>query len=162
MRAFGPQALGGHVISMTRQPSDALLVLALWRWSRSVDGGSPQDQPLQLPIIPLFETIDDLQRSAEILTGLLAIPEYREHLGQQGDRQTVMIGYSDSTKDGGYLSACWELQRAQVALDRVAATARHSADVLSRTGRCVGTRRRPDGAEHPVAAAAGPFTAGCD
>jgi phosphoenolpyruvate carboxylase len=120
MRVYGPEALGGHVISMTRQPSDALLVLALWHWSRSVDGGSPRDPELYLPIVPLFETIDDLQHSAEILAGLIEIPEYRQHLSAQGNRQMVMIGYSDSTKDGGYLSACWELYRAQVALDLVA------------------------------------------
>jgi phosphoenolpyruvate carboxylase len=121
MRSFGPEALGGHVISMTKRPSDVLLVLALWRWSATVDGGCSRDPSLRLPIVPLFETIDDLQRSAETLSDLLAVAKYREYVSSQGDQQTVMIGYSDSTKDGGYLSACWELQRAQVALSEVAA-----------------------------------------
>jgi len=120
MRRFGTQSLGGHVISMTRRPSDVLVVLWLWRWSASVDGGETGDDDLRLPIIPLFETIGDLQRSAAILTGLLDIPVYRQYVREQGDRQTVMIGYSDSTKDGGYLSACWELYRAQLALHEMA------------------------------------------
>jgi phosphoenolpyruvate carboxylase len=120
MRSFGAEALGGHVISMTRRPSDALLVLALWQWSRAADGGRPRDPTLYLPIVPLFETIDDLQRSAEILAQLLEIPAYRQYVREQGDRQTVMIGYSDSTKDGGYLAACWELYQAQVSLEQVA------------------------------------------
>ncbi|MCH5377525.1 MAG: phosphoenolpyruvate carboxylase, partial [Planctomycetes bacterium] len=84
------------------------------------DGGEAGDEELWLPIIPLFETIGDLQGSAAILTQLLDIPVYRQYVQQQSDRQTVMIGYSDSTKDGGYLSACWELYRAQLALNNVA------------------------------------------
>lgn len=114
---FGADALGGHVVSMTHAPSDVLSVLWLWRQAEA------DAQRCPLPLIPLFETIDDLQRGPEILNGLCQIPVYREHLESQGDRQVVMLGYSDSTKDGGYLSACWSLFHAQKTLSDFADTA---------------------------------------
>lgn len=120
-RRFGMRALGGSIVSMTEQPSDLLNVLRLWKWSEQTDGGYPGDPELYLPIIPLFETIDDLVRAPQILAAALDHPGYREYLHQGGDRQIVMIGYSDSTKDGGYLAACWHLQRAQKELHDVAA-----------------------------------------
>jgi phosphoenolpyruvate carboxylase len=73
-----------------------------------------------LPVIPLFETIGDLRDAAATLRTLLAAPAYREHVRALGDRQTVMIGYSDSTKDGGYLAAQWALDSAQRDLQKVA------------------------------------------
>ena len=72
------------------------------------------------PIAPLLETIDDLQRGPKILAELLSIPVYREYLRSQHDHQIVMLGYSDSTKDGGYLTACWSLYQAQKQLVAVA------------------------------------------
>ena len=119
-RAFGMHALGGHVVSMTSQPSDLLTILWLWKWSEQTDGGDARDAALRLPIVPLFETIADLRRAPEILGAGLDNPVYREWVRAQGDRQIVMIGYSDSTKDGGYLAACWELQCAQRELHAVA------------------------------------------
>lgn len=119
-RRYGGACLGGHVVSMTKQASDLLTVLWLWTWSERVDGGQPEDDSLHLPIIPLFETIDDLQRAPKILGEALATPAYREHVARCGDRQTVMIGYSDSTKDGGYLTAAWELHQAQITLHSLA------------------------------------------
>ncbi len=128
MAAFGPDALGGHVISMTHAPSDVLTVLWLWH-ATSPEG--PQGFPARrdgqlparrcLPIVPLFETIDDLRHGPEILSAILQTPVYREYLDRQGNRQTVMLGYSDSTKDGGYLSACWSLYEGQQQLHSVAA-----------------------------------------
>ncbi len=123
VRAFGHQALGGHIVSMTHAPSDILTVL--WLWSHTADRPADQEQsawsgPHPLQLVPLFETIDDLQRAAEILSDLLAVPAYRDYLRQQHDRQMVMLGYSDSTKDGGYLAACWSLHEAQRDLYRVA------------------------------------------
>ncbi len=120
-RAYGMEAIGAHVVSMTHAPSDILTVLWLWRWSARVDGGDPGDAQRNLPLAPLFETISDLEHGAEILNTLLSIGAYREHLRAVGDRQLVMIGYSDSTKDGGYLAACWGLQQAQMALHGAAA-----------------------------------------
>jgi phosphoenolpyruvate carboxylase len=120
-RRFGMSALGGHIVSMTREPSDLLTVLWLWKWSEQTDGGDPRDAELRLPIVPLFETISDLERASDILGTLLENSVYRDWLRALGNRQIVMIGYSDSTKDGGYLAACWNLQRVQTELHRVAA-----------------------------------------
>jgi phosphoenolpyruvate carboxylase len=119
-RRYGMSALGGHVVSMTREPSDLLTVLWFWKWSMATDGGDAADAELRLPIVPLFETISDLERAGDILATLLDNSAYREWLDAQGDRQIVMIGYSDSTKDGGYLAACWNLQRVQSDLHAVA------------------------------------------
>jgi phosphoenolpyruvate carboxylase len=119
-RAFGMAALGGHVMSMTHEPSDVFTVLWLWKWSEQTDGGDPRDGELRLPIVPLFETIDDLRRAPQILSGMLDNEVYRDWLRSQGERQIVMIGYSDSTKDGGYLAACWRLHCAQRDLHDVA------------------------------------------
>ena len=80
----------------------------------------PQDKNLHLPIIPLFETIDDLDNACQILGDALSREAYRKHVVACEDRQTVMIGYSDSTKDGGYLSAAWALQSVQIKLHRLA------------------------------------------
>ncbi len=132
-RVFGSQALGGHVISMTHAPSDVLTVLWLWhqtsRDSLIVDG----ERVAPLPIIPLFETIDDLQRGPEVLDAMLQLPAYREYVRRQGDRLTIMLGYSDSTKDGGYLSACWSLYQAQQKL--LAQAARHGVQLTFFHGR---------------------------
>lgn len=119
-RRFGMEALGEHVISMTAHASDVLSVLWLWRWSEWVDGGDARDAELLLPIVPLFETITDLDRAAATLDEMLAVELYRNHLRGLADRQTVMIGYSDSTKDGGYLAAQWALYRSQIELHAVA------------------------------------------
>ncbi len=119
-RVYGMSALGGHVVSMTRTPSDLLTVLWLWKWSESVDGGDEQDTQCQLPLIPLFETIEDLKNADATLAALLGDSVYREYLKQLGDIQTVMIGYSDSTKDGGYLAGQWGLYSAQWRMSRVA------------------------------------------
>lgn len=119
-RAYGMPALGGHVVSMTRTPSDLLTVLWLWRWSESVDGGDERDALGHLPLVPLFETIQDLKNADAILKSLLSDPVYREYLKQLGDNQTVMIGYSDSTKDGGYLAGQWGLYSSQWRMSKVA------------------------------------------
>jgi phosphoenolpyruvate carboxylase len=114
-RHFGAAALGELVISMTANVSDVLNVLALWKSTAATD-----DLNLRLPIVPLFETINDLRHGPSILRGMLENAEYRSYLNALGDQQTVMIGYSDSTKDGGYLAAQWALHQAQIELHRVA------------------------------------------
>jgi len=100
-------------------------VLWLWRWAQS-EQLSTQDATCfvvrpELRIIPLFEKIGDLQRAPQTLAAILDQPAYRAHLSKQGGRQIVMVGYSDSTKDGGYLAACWGLFRAQSGLAVAAA-----------------------------------------
>nr|WP_044181190.1 phosphoenolpyruvate carboxylase [Pirellula staleyi] len=118
---FGPSCIGGHVISLTQCPSDVLNVLWLWRWAQSKavrDSSVPTTDELR--IIPLFEKIDDLRNAPETMTSILEHPLYREHVTRVGDRQIIMVGYSDSTKDGGYLAACWGLYQAQSGLQQVA------------------------------------------
>ncbi|MBP7690900.1 MAG: phosphoenolpyruvate carboxylase [Anaerolineales bacterium] len=107
---YGRELLGAFVISMTRGAADVLTVLLLARWAGCAAG---------LPIVPLFETVDDLEAAPRILTELFALEPYRAHLAAGGDEQMVMIGYSDSNKDGGYLAANWALYQAQAAVAQV-------------------------------------------
>lgn len=113
VRAYGTAPLGGYVLSMTHQPSDVLTVL--WFWKRAWrEAGYPAGELPYLPIVPLFETIDDLHRAPQVFHALLSHPVYESYVRRNGDpTQIVMIGYSDSTKDGGYLAASWGLYRAQ-------------------------------------------------
>ena len=119
-RRFGMNALGGHVVSMTEYASDMLTVLWFWRASEAVDGGHRGDAQLLLPIVPLFETIDDLKGAAATFRAMLEKPAYREHLRGLKNQQMIMIGYSDSTKDGGYVAAQWALFQAQIELQQIA------------------------------------------
>ncbi len=111
-RRYRDAALGVYVISMAGSVADVLAVLALARAGALVDEGGA----VPLDIAPLFETIADLRAAPATFTALLADPVYRAHLAARGDRQTVMLGYSDSAKDGGILAARWALQRTQVEL----------------------------------------------
>ncbi len=116
----GGNSIGCYIISMTHSPDDVLAVLWLWRtaWNQRQHGGRAVPA---LPIVPLFETIDDLRDGAAILDQLIGVPVYKQYVSGPGNRhQMVMVGYSDSTKDGGYLTACWELHQAQ---QQLAATA---------------------------------------
>ncbi len=116
-RRHGADALGSYIISMAHDRSDVLAVLALARRGGLVDGAGA----VPLDIAPLFETVDDLQRGTDTLRDLLADPVYRAHLAARDDVQMVMLGYSDSGKDGGIAASRWGLQRAQVELLEVAA-----------------------------------------
>ncbi|MBL8045017.1 MAG: phosphoenolpyruvate carboxylase [Anaerolineales bacterium] len=107
---YGRELLGPFVISMTRGAADVLTVLLLARWAECAEG---------LWIVPLFETVDDLENAPSILTTLFTHPEYQKHLAVCGQEQMVMIGYSDSNKDGGYLAANWALYQAQESIARV-------------------------------------------
>jgi len=109
----GVGACHRYVISFTRGPQDVLDVLAL---AGRAGGPAPV-----LDIVPLFESADALVTCGPILDALLADPAYRAHLAERGDRQEVMLGYSDSTKESGTLAASWMLYRAQEMLAEVAA-----------------------------------------
>jgi phosphoenolpyruvate carboxylase len=109
--AFGAQAFGPYIISMSRSAADALAVLALARVADCVE-----DDAVPLDIAPLFETIDDLRAAPGIMRALFDDPIYRRHLQARDGRQIVMLGYSDSAKDGGILASRWALQRAQAEL----------------------------------------------
>lgn len=113
---FGHGAFGLTIVSMSRSAADALAVLVLARAAGCVDA---QDR-VPLDVTPLFETVDDLEAAPEVLRSLGSDPVYRAHLAQRGDVQWVMLGYSDSAKDGGLIASRWALQRAQVALCAVA------------------------------------------
>lgn len=116
-----PEIFQTYIISTTSQVSDLLAVLLFCR-----DAGLYQPgQHSQLNIVPLFETGDDLQRAPVLLNELLQLPVYREHLVLRDNLQEVMLGYSDSNKEGGFVAANWALYRAQVELTAV--TERHGA-----------------------------------
>ncbi|MEO7325535.1 MAG: phosphoenolpyruvate carboxylase [Dokdonella sp.] len=116
---YGSDALGVYIISMAGSVADVLAVLALARAGGLVD----ETGCVPLDIAPLFETIGDLRGARDTFVALLANPVYRAHLDARGGRQTIMLGYSDSAKDGGILAARWVLQRAQVELLDVACEA---------------------------------------
>ena len=113
---FGMKAFGPYIVSMSRSAADALAVLALAR----VAGFNDEKNLVALDVAPLFETVADLESAEDSLRSLFADPVYREHLQQRGQRQMVMLGYSDSAKDGGILASRWALQRTQVALTALA------------------------------------------
>lgn len=106
----GPAAIETYIVSMTRGPSDLLAVLLMAR-----DAGVSD----RLDVVPLFETVADLHAAPDTLRQLFTNPAYARHLAARGGRQTVMLGYSDSNKDGGYLTANWELHLAQRAIASV-------------------------------------------
>jgi phosphoenolpyruvate carboxylase len=115
-RRYEGDAIGPYIISMARSAADVLAVLALARHGGMADPGAP----VPLDIAPLFETVDDLKHGAATVRALLADPVYHAHLKSRGDRQWIMLGYSDSAKFGGILAARWALQRSQVELLEVA------------------------------------------
>ncbi len=114
------------MISLTQSVNDVLGVLWLWRWAKAKalrEGQSapaPSPPVADPPIVPLFEKIGDLERAPQTLAAMLDHPLYAQYLARQGNRQVIMVGYSDSTKDGGYLAASWGLYRAQSQLQSVA------------------------------------------
>ncbi len=115
----GAAAVPNYIISMCTSVSDMLEALLLLKEAGLVTVG-PDGPRCPLNIVPLFETIEDLQQGAETLLAALAVPVYRSIVDGHGGLQEVMLGYSDSNKDGGYLAANWALYRAE--LDLVAAS----------------------------------------
>ena len=108
---YGAELLGPFVISMCQSAADILSVLLLARWTGC-------DEALQ--IVPLFETIEDLRAAPAIFESLLELPLYRDHLATCSDEQMIMIGYSDSNKDGGYVMSNWALYQGQENIAAVA------------------------------------------
>ncbi len=130
---LGPDALGAYVISMARAPSDVLAVALLAREC---------GVRFHLPVVPLFETEADLDRAAATMDALFSIDTYR---GAIGDRQQIMLGYSDSAKDAGRLTAAWALYQAQERLVEVCG--RHGVHLTLFHGRG-GTVGRGGGPTH--------------
>jgi phosphoenolpyruvate carboxylase len=112
-RRYGADAVRHYVISKSDGVSDILEVALLLR---EVGLLHPREGRLDVDIVPLFETIDDLKRCGAVMDRLFALPEYRRLLASRGNMQEVMLGYSDSNKDGGYLTSIWELYKAELAL----------------------------------------------
>ncbi len=102
-----------YVISKADSVSDILEVAVLLK---EVGLLRPREGRLDVDIVPLFETIGDLQHCGPIMEGLFALPAYRRLLASRGNVQEVMLGYSDSNKDGGYLTSTWELYKAELTL----------------------------------------------
>jgi phosphoenolpyruvate carboxylase len=151
LRSCGSRGLGALIVSMTRRLSD---LLAPYLFAREVGltAGTPDGLACRLPVVPLFETIDDLARSPDVLRAFLQDPmtvrslevqrreSGRDHLVQQ-----VMVGYSDSNKDGGILASLWSLYRAEASLVRVGREAGVRIRFLHGRG---GTMSRGGGPEH--------------
>ncbi|HXY63169.1 MAG TPA: phosphoenolpyruvate carboxylase [Mycobacterium sp.] len=112
---YGSPAVPNYVISMCRSVSDLLEAAILLKECGLLDA-SDAEPHCPMGIVPLFETIDDLRRGASILEAALDLPIYRAIVRARGDSQEVMLGYSDSNKDGGYLTANWALYRAELDL----------------------------------------------
>ena len=111
------EAVGGFVLSMTHSVADILGVYLLAKYAGLFAGGEAIEY-CTLPVVPLFETIDDLRAAPGIMGELLNTPLVRRSVKEQGGAQEVMIGYSDSNKDGGFFTANYELSRAQAELTR--------------------------------------------
>jgi len=114
-RKFGAAALVNCIVSKTAAASDLLEIALLLKEAGLLQHDHAQPQH-RLNIIPLFETIADLRAAPRILARLFDLPVYRRLLGSAPPRQEVMLGYSDSNKDGGFLTSGWELYRAEVEL----------------------------------------------
>jgi phosphoenolpyruvate carboxylase len=151
LKTNGPGGLGSLIVSMTRNVSDLLAVYLLAR-EAGLAIGTPDGLACQLPVVPLFETLGDLRRSAAILDRFLMHPFTRRSLDHQravqGSAalvQQVMIGYSDSNKDGGIFASHWRLYRAQEELAQVGA--KHGVSIRFFHGRG-GTISRGAGPTH--------------
>jgi phosphoenolpyruvate carboxylase len=92
------------VVSFATEPRDVTDVLEIARHAAGDEGGSPQ-----IDVVPLFESAVALGRAGTILDALLRDPPYRAHLAARGDRQEVMLGYSDTNKESGFLASAWRL-----------------------------------------------------
>jgi phosphoenolpyruvate carboxylase len=113
-KRYGTVAIDSVIASMSQNASDVLTMLLL-----AHEVGVQND----VDIVPLFETIDDLQGAPEIMQALFVNPQYQKHIAARAYRQQIMIGYSDSNKDGGYLASNWNLYTAQAMLAETCANA---------------------------------------
>lgn len=108
------RAIQRFIISNCQEASDILGLMQLFLWS-----GWKKDS-LTIDFVPLFETVDDLARAADVMRSLYRNKEYAKHIQRRGNKQTIMLGFSDSTKDGGYLRANWSIYRAKIELTAIA------------------------------------------
>lgn len=111
--ANGEEGCDRYIISQCNSALNAIEVYGLFLMS----GWKPEQ--LAVDIVPLFETIDDLKQAAGIMEELYTLPQYREHLKRRKNKQTIMLGFSDGTKDGGYLMANWSIYKAKEELTAI-------------------------------------------
>lgn len=119
--AYGEETLPNCIISKTDGASDLLEVaLLLKEAGLLIPGASPNAAPtLRMNVIPLFETIGDLRQAPQTMERLLTLPIWRALTTARGDEQEVMLGYSDSNKDGGFLTSGWELYKSEIELTKL-------------------------------------------
>jgi phosphoenolpyruvate carboxylase len=113
-RTNGEKACQRFIISNCQQASDILQLIDLFLWS-----GWEKDS-LSVDFMPLFETVNDLKSAARVMESLYTHPFYKQHVESRGNLQSIMLGFSDSTKDGGYLMANWSIYQAKVELTAMA------------------------------------------
>ena len=123
----GPAGMHRYIISNTRSAADVLAVRFLARCAGLTDDG------LEIDIVPLFETVEDLHASVPVMEQLYAEPGYARHLERRRCLQTIMLGFSDGTKDGGYVTANWEIFKAKRRLTAQATA--HGVQVIFFDGR---------------------------
>lgn len=113
-KAGSERAAQRFIISNCQQASDILGLMQLFLWS------GWKKESLTMDFVPLFETVDDLTRAADVMRSLYTNEAYAAHIKRRGNKQTIMLGFSDSTKDGGYLMANWSIYRAKIELTAIA------------------------------------------
>ncbi|NYH98038.1 phosphoenolpyruvate carboxylase [Cupriavidus plantarum] len=142
MRArFGDRVARNYIISHTETLSDLIEVMLLQKEAGMLRGtlGSKTDPArMELMVIPLFETIEDLRNAAGIMESLLDLPGFASVIAAHGGEQEVMLGYSDSNKDGGFLTSNWELYKAELALVKLFETRRVKLRLFHGRGGTVG------------------------
>ena len=116
LERFGRQAIRHYIISHTEAVSDLLEVLLLQKEVGLLRGTLDGECANDLIVVPLFETIEDLRNAAPIMRAFYALPGIAELVQRSGAEQDIMLGYSDSNKDGGIFTSNWELYRAEIAL----------------------------------------------
>lgn len=116
LQRYGRESLRHYIISHTETVSDLLEVLLLQKESGLLTGTLDDGATNALIVVPLFETIGDLRMAAEVMRGFYALPGILDLICRSGCEQDIMLGYSDSNKDGGFFTSNWELYRAELAL----------------------------------------------
>ncbi len=128
---YGRELLGPYIVSMTHGPEDILAPLLLAKWHGLCLDLNREDEGMTF--VPLFETREDLRNAPGVMADLFNHPAYAPHLERVNRNQTIMIGYSDSNKDAGYMAANWELYQAQEVLAE--ACAKHNVSIMLFHGR---------------------------
>lgn len=141
-RADDRRSIGAVILSMTTSADDIFAVYLLDRWTALQPA---RDIPTGIEVVPLLETIDDLRAATDILNTLFANRPVRRAIREAGDVQEIMLGYSDSNKDGGFLTSNWELSKAQTAVRRVGLSHRVSVSFFHGRGGSVSRGGAPVG-----------------